>query len=153
MRGFLSVWKLFLLRAPSPRHRSLARTFCLLFFLYLLPYIILWRLACLFGSLGSSASVQKVFCRNCSTYWCIFNVFVGIKVIWPSYSSTILDILPLHMPFYEQSKCPSSWTLVCPLTLWKLTALIILLKMPVPWMESCIFHLELWCSEVEGDAC
>ena len=72
MRGFLSVWKLFLLRAPSLRHRSLTWTFCLLFFLYLLPYIILWRLACLFGSLGSSASVQMVFCRNCTTYRCIF---------------------------------------------------------------------------------
>ena len=44
--------------------------FCLLF--YLLPYLILKRLTCLFGGLGPSASIQKVFC-SCSacSFWYI----------------------------------------------------------------------------------
>ena len=65
---------------------------CLFFNFYLLPYLILRRLACLFGSLRSSASVQKVFCEICSTCWCIFDEFVSRKVITWFYTSTILKI-------------------------------------------------------------
>lgn len=39
----------------------------LFFYPYLLPCLILWRLTCLLKSLGSSASIQNVFCRSCST--------------------------------------------------------------------------------------
>ena len=42
-----------------------------------------------FGSLGSSAVVQKLFCRNCPIFKWIFDVFVGRKAISPSYSSAI----------------------------------------------------------------
>ena len=56
-RGF-RVWGNFSsFLASSPRHRSLSQVLCLFIFLYLLSYLILWRLACRFGSLGSSASV------------------------------------------------------------------------------------------------
>ena len=34
------------------------------FYLYLLPYLILRRMACIFGSLGSSVNIQEVFCRS-----------------------------------------------------------------------------------------
>ena len=42
------------------------------FKLYFLPYLILRRLRCIFGSLRSSPSVQKVFCKIFSTWRCIF---------------------------------------------------------------------------------
>lgn len=45
------------------------------FYLYLLSYITLRRLTCLFESLGSSASIQKVVCRSCSTCRWSFDVF------------------------------------------------------------------------------
>lgn len=38
--------KCFSFIAPFPRHRSLSQILCLFTFLYLLPYIILWSLAC-----------------------------------------------------------------------------------------------------------
>ena len=53
-----------------------------------------WRVSCLLGSLRSSASIQEVFCRSCSTCRCISDVFVGRKVISTSYSSAILKVSP-----------------------------------------------------------
>ena len=55
-------------------------------------------MACLFGCLMSSASIQKLFCGIYSVFKCSFNEFVGEKVVTPSYSSTILG-LPPWMPF------------------------------------------------------
>ena len=46
------------------------------------------------GSMRSSASIQQVFCRSCSTGRSIFDVFVGRKMISTSYSSTILRVSP-----------------------------------------------------------
>ena len=57
------------------------------FYLYLLSYLILRSLAGIFGSLGSLASVQKLYCKSCSTW-----TFVERKVISPSYSSTIFSL-------------------------------------------------------------
>ena len=78
----------------SSKWGSPSQDLCLFIFLYLLSYIILQRLACLFGSLGSSASVQKVFCENCSTSRYIFDVIVGEKLFSLSYSSVILKVFP-----------------------------------------------------------
>ena len=50
--------------------------FCL-FYLYVLLHLILRRLVCCFGSLRSSASVHKVFCKSRLICRCIFGVFVG----------------------------------------------------------------------------
>ena len=47
---------------------------------------------CLLGSLRSSASIQLVFCRSCSTCRCISDVFVGRKLISTSYSSATLKV-------------------------------------------------------------
>ena len=71
------------------------------FYLYLLPYLILRRLACLFGSLRSSASIQKVLCMSCFMCTCIFDTFVGRKVISPSSSSAILKVS--HLRSYYSS--------------------------------------------------
>lgn len=83
---------------PSSWHSlkwgSPSQDLCLFIFVYLLSYIILWRLVCLFGSLGSSASIQKVFCGSCSTSRYIFYVIVGEKLISLSYSSAILKVPP-----------------------------------------------------------
>ena len=40
----------------------------LFIYFFLFSYCFMWRLACLFGNLRSSASVQDVFCRSCSRY-------------------------------------------------------------------------------------
>ena len=81
---------------PSPGLWSLSPNHLSLFYLYLLPYLILRKLVYLFGSLGSSACIQKLFCRSCSTCRLIFDVFVCVcvcgGVIPLSYSSSILKV-------------------------------------------------------------
>ena len=71
---------------PNPK------IFCLFLNLYLLPYLILRRLACLFGSLKPSTSMQNVLWRSCFTCRWIFDVFWGRNVIFPYYSFAILKI-------------------------------------------------------------
>ena len=61
----------------TPQGADLHPNSCISFFLIFLPYLILCKLACLFGSLGSYVSIQKVLCRSCSTCRYIFDVFVG----------------------------------------------------------------------------
>lgn len=56
----------------------------------ILPYLTV-RLACLFGSLRSSVSAQKVLCRNRSTCWWTSDVFVA-----GSSGGGSLPILLLH---------------------------------------------------------
>ena len=87
--------------APSLRaHVSVLKYFIFFLFLYLWPYLISRRLACLFGNLASSADNQKLFCRSCSIFWWIFEVFVGRQVISPSYSSTIFFSPPTVFSFF-----------------------------------------------------
>ena len=100
MRGFSSVRKCLLLDDFLPW--ALVPTlkfFVSIFYLYYLFCLILTSLACLFRSLGSSASVQKVFCRSCSTYRYIFDIFVGWNVISTFYAFTISKVSPI-IPFY-----------------------------------------------------
>ena len=52
------------LRLPPLVQIPILKSFDTFFCLYLLLYLILRRLACLFGSWGSSASIQKLFCRS-----------------------------------------------------------------------------------------
>ena len=93
VKGLPSVWKLFLLHSSLPEVQVPSLFFCLCFFFFLLPYPGMWGVSCLLVSLRSSASIQYAFCRSCSTCCCIFDVFVGRKVISTSYSSTILKVL------------------------------------------------------------
>ena len=93
VKGLPSVWKIFLLHSSLPEVQVLSLFFFLCFLFFLLPYPGMWRVSCLLGSLRSSASVQYVFCRSCSTCRYIFDVFVGRKFIFTSYSSAILKVL------------------------------------------------------------
>ena len=102
-KGLPSVWKPFLLHSSLPLVQVPSLFFCLCFFFFLLPYPGMWGVSCLLGSLRSSASVQSVFCRSCSTCRCIFDVFVGRKVISTSCSSAILKVL--HPSFLLNSIC------------------------------------------------
>ena len=47
-------------------------------------------MGCFSGCLMSSASIQKFFCGTYSAFECSFDEFVGKKVVFLSYSSTIL---------------------------------------------------------------
>ena len=95
VKGLPSVWKLFLLHSSLPEVQVPSLFFCLCFSFFLLPYPGTWGVSCPLGTLRSSASIQYVFCRSCSTCRCIFDVFVGRKVISMSYSSIILKFLSL----------------------------------------------------------
>ena len=82
VRGVLSVWKPVLLQDPLPRVKvSIAKSFVYFLFLYLLPWLILRWLASLFGSLASSASVQKVFHRSIFVDICGFEGDLPILVL------------------------------------------------------------------------
>ena len=89
VRGFPGVWN-FSFMTPSPERVSVPYSFVSLFIFYILSYHLLKRIGCLSGSLVSSTSVQKLFCESCSTFKRSFDEFVGEKVVFPSYSSTIL---------------------------------------------------------------
>ena len=88
---FPVVWKFLLLHDAIPRMGHCPQIHCLSFCLYLSFYLIPKRLLCLSGYLGSSASVQKLFCRSCSTCRWSFDVFVKEKMVSQSYSFAILD--------------------------------------------------------------
>ena len=59
-------------------------------------------MGCFSGCLMSSASIQKLFCGVCSALKCSFDEFVREKVVFPSYSSTILART------WKQPRCPSA---------------------------------------------
>ena len=93
--------------APSQKQKSHPYSFVSFFFIFLLPYPVMWRISCFFGSLRSPASVQWVLCRSYSTCKGIFDVFVGRKVISTSYSSTILKLTPKSfywINLYQENK-------------------------------------------------
>ena len=101
VRGFPSV-QAFLLHYSLPGGAGPQSDIpCLPFHLYLFPYLILRGLVCLFGSLGSSASIQKMFCRSCFTCTWVFDVFVGGKVVSPFYSSINLKVSPAFLCFQD----------------------------------------------------
>ena len=77
VKGFPIVWRI-LFQNSLPGTGPCPVILCLPFCLYLLSYLISRRLACLSGSLGSSARRWP------------FDVFVRKKVASPSYSSAIL---------------------------------------------------------------
>ena len=75
---------------------------CLIFHLYPWLYFIVRRLVCLSGHLGSSASVQKLFCGSCSICRWSFYILVREKVVFPSYSSSIMGLSPeLRFSFFQ----------------------------------------------------
>ena len=63
---------------------------CLFFHLLYFSYLLLKTMICFPGCLMSSDSIQKWFCRIYSALKCSFDEFVRERVVFPSYSSTIL---------------------------------------------------------------
>ena len=91
VQGFPGIWKLPLLRLPSPDGSpSLALLSLFLSFIFL-SYLLLKTMGCFSGHLMTSASDQKLFCEVCSVFSYSFDEFVGEKVVSPSYSSAILE--------------------------------------------------------------
>ena len=80
---------------PFPGGVSLPKSFVTVFVFYILSYLLLKRLGCIFGCLVFSASVQKIFCGSFPAFKWTFDEFVADKVLSPSYSSTVLG---LHTP-------------------------------------------------------
>ena len=73
--------------------------FCLFFYLlyfFLPPFE---DMGCFSGCLMSSAGIQKLFCGIYSAFKCSFDEFVGDKVVFPSYFSTILGPPSLNVEF------------------------------------------------------
>ena len=90
VRGFLMFGNFSSFMTPSPGQISIPNSFVSLFVFYILSYLLSKTMGCLSGCLVSSARVQKWFCRICSAFKCSFDIFVGEKVVFPSYSSAIL---------------------------------------------------------------
>ena len=74
--GFLLCGNFSSFRTPSPGWVSIPNSFDSLFVFYILSYILSKRMGCLSGYLESSASVQKLFCGNCSAFKWSFDEFV-----------------------------------------------------------------------------
>ena len=79
---------------PTLKQKSPSQIVCPFIFLYFLPYLMLWIF---------SASIQKLFCKSCSTCRCIFYIIVGRKVISPSYSSIVCSCLLCHRLIFHVS--------------------------------------------------
>ena len=79
---------------PFPGRSSLPTSFDSFFIFYIFSYLFLKTMVCFSGCLMSSASLQKLFCGVCSVLKCSFEEFVREKVVFPSYSSTILGPPP-----------------------------------------------------------
>ena len=76
--------------------RSSVPTFLVsLFIFYIFSYLLSKTMDCFSECLMSSAGIQKLFCGFFSAFKCSFDEFVGNKVVYPSYSSTILGPPPV----------------------------------------------------------
>ena len=53
---------------PFPGGVSVPKSFVTVFVFYILSYLLLKRLGCLFGCLVFSANVEKLFCGSCSAF-------------------------------------------------------------------------------------
>ena len=110
-RVFPGVWKPLFLKFPSrdgllfPGQSSLPTSFVSFFTFYIFSYLFSKTMVCFSGCLMSSASLQKLFCGVCSALKCSFEEFVREKVVFPSYSSTILG--PYLLSFFFA--CMVSW--------------------------------------------
>ena len=78
------------IKTPFPGRNSVLSSFASLFIFYILSYLLSKTMGCFSGHLMTSASDQKLFCGDCSSFSYSFDEFVGEKVVSPSYSSAIL---------------------------------------------------------------
>ena len=94
VRVFPGVWKPLFFKTPFPGWISVPTSFVSLFIFCIFSYLLLKTMGCFSGCLMSSASIQKLFCGIYSAFKCSFEEFVGEKVVFLSYSSTILGPPP-----------------------------------------------------------
>ena len=92
VKVFPGVWKL-LFKIPFLERSSIPTSFVSIFVFYIFSYLPLKTMGCFSGCLMSSAGIQKLFCGIYSAFKCSFDEFVGEKVVFLSYSSTILEII------------------------------------------------------------
>ena len=92
VKVFPGVWKL-LFKIPFLEWSSIPTSFVSIFVFYIFSYLPLKTMGCFSGCLMSSAGIQKLFCGIYSAFKCSFDEFVGEKVVFLSYSSTILEII------------------------------------------------------------
>ena len=81
-------------KTPFPGQSSIPTSFVSLFVFYIFSYLLLKTMGCFSGCMMSSASIQKLFCGIYSVFKRSFDVFVGEKVVFLSYSSAILGTPP-----------------------------------------------------------
>ena len=97
---FLVFGNFSLFKTPFPGQDSLPGMelppylLCLFFHLLYFSYLFLKTMICFSGCLMSSASIQKLFYRIYSVLKYSFDIFVGEKVVSPSYSPAILGTPP-----------------------------------------------------------
>ena len=77
-------------KTPFQGQVSVPNSFASLFIFYILSYFLSETMLCLYECLMSSASIQKLFCEIYSVFKCSIVEFIEVKVVSPSYSSTIL---------------------------------------------------------------
>ena len=82
----------------GPYPELLCLPFCIYLFLHPIPR----RLVCLFGSLGYSTRMQKIFCGSFSICRWFFYIFVREKVVSLPNSSIILKPPPFYSKFWNQ---------------------------------------------------
>ena len=100
--GFL-VFGNFSFTTPSLGWMSIPNSFASLFIFYILSYLLLKSLGCLFGCLVSSASIQKLFCGICSAFKWSFNEFgweSGLPVLFICHLRTASPPLPPWLPTF-----------------------------------------------------
>ena len=98
-----------LFKTPFPRWRSVPPSFVFFFFFFFFLFYFFFffffvfcifsdllskTMGCFSGCLMSSASIQKLFRGIYLAFKSSFDEFVWVKVFYPSYSSTILDLHP-----------------------------------------------------------
>ena len=99
--------------------------FCLFFCLLYFSCLLSKTMGCFSGCLMSSAGIPNLFCGIYSAFKCSFDEFVGEKVVFPSYSSTILGP-PLHNVFF-------SLPIMLPSVLPRLTTYLAVRVFPGVW--------------------
>ena len=105
----LLVFGNFFFKTPSPGWFSIPTSFVSLFIFYILSYFLSKTMGHLSGCLVSSTSVQKLFCGICSAFKWSFDESVGEKVVFPSYSSTILGPPSKFYFIYKKNLIPNNF--------------------------------------------
>ena len=132
-----------LFKTPFPGWSSVPTSFASFFVFYIFSYLLSKTMGCFSECLMSSASIQKLFC---GIYSAFFDEFVGEKVVFPSYSSTILGLLPHHSDLSKDRKSRKKTLRSCPSRLLTLLACFLCLSSTPLSLFSPLFPFTLFLS-------